>query len=88
MKVLFTFDGADEHVVAAYWQEGKDVASEVWDPRGSITKYFRNSSLDDVAKNILNGHVDGIETEVDSVKAALHYLGKTPDLIRNLAKKG
>jgi hypothetical protein len=86
MQIIFTMSMDGSRVDSASWQEGGTFTGRTLMDDGSIkvNDYDENYvHLSDIAREA-GSHTQVYAAEVDDVRSALKYLGKSPDLVEML----
>jgi hypothetical protein len=86
MVVIFEFTMDGKRVEAAHWEEGDCMVGKVLAADGSIKDERRPDCphLSELAREVAGGQGQAYAAEVDDVRSALKYLGKSTDLVRLL----
>lgn len=88
MQVVFVMDLEGSRVASVHWQDGDKFVGKALMGDGSLVddNYDNATHLSDVAREGAGGHGQSYVAEVDDVRSALKYLGKSPDLVQMLPR--
>ena len=88
MVVIFEFTMGGERVEAVHWEEKGCMVGKVLAPDGTIKDERREHCphLSDLAREVAGGQGQVYAAEVDDVRSALKYLGKSADLAQMLPR--
>ncbi len=86
MVVIFEFTMDRGRVEAVHWEENGSMVGKVLAPDGSLNDERREhiTHLSELAREVAGGQGQVYSAEVDDVRSALKYLGKSADLVQML----
>jgi len=86
MVVVFEFTMDGSRVEAVHWEEKGCMVGKVLAPDGTLKDERREGCphLSELAREVAGGQGMAYSAEVDDVRSALKYLGKSSDLVRML----